>query len=117
MQIKACVAVLAVLGLLVSCAQLDPHPMDMTQAVQSAKTRADHEALAKHYEDMAQAIREKMQKQKKLLEQYETESYHYDGQAEDEKAHSRALIRFYEQAAEPNMNMAASHRKMATEAK
>ncbi len=118
MQTKTFFAVLAVLGLLASCAQMERyHPMDMTQAVQSAKTRADHEALARHYEDMAQTMQEKMQKHKKLLEQYETQSYHYGREAEDLKAHSHALIRFYEQAAEANMNMAASHRKMAAEAK
>lgn len=118
MQIKIFFAAFAVLGLLASCAQMERyHPMDMTQAVQSAKTRADHEALARHYEDMAQTMQEKMQKHKKLLEQYEAESYHYGREAEDLKAHSHALIRFYEQAAEANMNMAASHRKMAAEAK
>ncbi len=117
MQTRTFVAVLAVLGLLASCAQLDPHPMDMSQAVRNAKTSADHEALAKHYEDTAQRMQEKMQKQKKMLEQYEAESYHYGRQAEDLKAHTGALIRFYEQAAEANRNMAASHRKMATEAK
>ena len=116
MQTKTFFAVLAVLGLLASCAQL-PHPMDMTQAVQSAKTRADHEALARHYENMAQSMQEKMQKHKKLLEQYETQSAHYGREAEDLKAHSNALIRFYEQAAEANMSIAASHRKMAVEAK
>ncbi len=118
MQTKTFVAVLAVLGLLASCAQMERyHPMDMTQAVQSAKTRADHDALAKHYEDMAQMMQEKMQKHKRMLEQYEAESYHYGRQADDLKGHTQALIRFYEQAAEANMNMAASHRKMAAEAK
>ena len=118
MQTKTFFAVLAVLGLLASCAQMERyHPMDMTQAVQSAKTSADHEALARHYENMAQTMQEKMQKHKKLLEQYETQSYHYGREAEDLKAHSHALIRFYEQATEANMNMAASHRKMAAEAK
>ena len=118
MQTKTFVAVLAVLGLLASCAQMERyHPMDMTQAVQSAKTPADHEALARHYENMAQTMQERMQKHKKLLEQYETQSYLYGREAEDLKAHSHALIRFYEQAAEANMNMAASHRKMAAEAK
>lgn len=120
MQVKTFFAAFAVLGLLASCAQMERyHPMDMTQAVQSAKTRADHEALARHYENMAQTMQEKMQKHKKLLEQYETQnySYHYGRDAEDLKAHSHALIRFYEQAAEANMNMAASHQKMAAEAK
>jgi len=48
-------AVLALLGLLASCT-INPHPMDMTQAVQQAKTRSDQEALAKHYEDAAKEM-------------------------------------------------------------
>lgn len=118
MQIRTFVAALAALGLLASCAQLNPyHPMDMTQAIQSAKTSADHEALAKHYEDTAKRMQAKVQENKKRLEQYETQSYHYGREAEDLKAHSQALIRFYGQAAEANMKIAESHRKMAAEAK
>ena len=32
--------------------------MDMTQAVQNAKTRSDHEALAKHYEEAAKVMQD-----------------------------------------------------------
>jgi hypothetical protein len=46
--------------------------MDMTQAVQSAKTRSDHDALAKHYEDAATEMRAETDEHKKLLAQYET---------------------------------------------
>ena len=48
-------AIVAGFGLLVSCS-INPHPMDMTQAVQNARTRNDHEALAQHYEDVAKGI-------------------------------------------------------------
>jgi hypothetical protein len=41
------------LGLLTVCAEMNPHPMDMSQAVQNAETKADHEALAKHYDEAA----------------------------------------------------------------
>ena len=118
MQTRTFVAVLAVFGLLASCAQPDRyHPMDMSQAVQSAKTSADHEALAKHYEDTAKRMQTKVQQQKKMLEEYETHGYYYGRQTDDLKKHTQALIRLYEQAEEENMNMAASHRKMAAEAK
>lgn len=118
MQTRTFIAVFAVLGLLASCAQLDPyHSMDMSQTVRSAKTSADHEALAKHYEDTAKSMQAKAQQQKKMLEEYEAHGYHYGREAEDLKAHTHALIRFYEQAEEANMNMAASHRKMAAEVK
>ena len=45
-------AVIAIFALLGSCT-INPHSMDMTQAIQSAKTRSDQESLAKHYEDAA----------------------------------------------------------------
>lgn len=141
MQTKTFVAILAILGLLVSCAQMERNQsMDMSQAVQSAKTSADHEALARHYEDVAKRMQAKAQEQKKLFEKYEEESNRYGRlaekdifnthrlrgddeshffakQAEERKAQSQALMRSYEQAAEENMNRAAAHRKMAAEAK
>ncbi len=114
MEVKSHFIGLAAIGLLASCAPMERyHPMDMIQAVQSAKTRTDHEALAAHYENVAQAMREKVQIHKKILEQYESDGYHYGREVEDLRAHTRALIRFYEQAAEANWSMALSHRKLA----
>lgn len=51
-------AIAVAFGLLVSCS-VAPHPMDMTQAIQDARTRHDHEALAKHYENTAKEFRER----------------------------------------------------------
>ena len=45
--------------------------MDMTQAVQSAKTSSDHETLAKHYDESAKDMQAKVDEHKKLLAQYE----------------------------------------------
>ena len=53
-------AVLAVLGLLASCAQMSPQPADIAQAVKSARTSADHTALAKRYEDAAKEMQANM---------------------------------------------------------
>ena len=114
MQTRTFVAVLAVLGLLASCAP-NPHPMDMSQAVQNAKTSADHEALARHYEDTAKSLQAMAQQQRNMLEKYSSRT---DAVGVDtRKEYSQILIRRYEEAAEANMNMAVSHRKMATEAK
>ena len=109
-------AVVAIFALLGSCT-INPHPMDMTQAVQSAKTRSDHDALAKHYEDAATEMRAKADEHKKLLAQYETRKSLYGKQAQSLISHCQGLIRVYEQAAAENMNMAESHRQMAAEAK
>ena len=117
MKTRTFLTVLSALGLLASCVQMDPHPMDMTQAVQSAQTRPDHSALAKHYEDTAKEMQSKVQEHKKRLEEYEGYSYHYGKRAQDLQAHCRGLIRYYGQAAEENSRMAEIHRQLATEIK
>jgi endonuclease III len=100
-------------GLLTACAEQNPHPMDMTQLVKNAKTHDDHEALAKHYDDAAKEMQAKVDEHKKLLAQYEGESYLYGKQAEDLKAHCQRLVNVYEQAVESNQKMAQMHREMA----
>jgi hypothetical protein len=112
MKTKLLITLFLGLGLLAACAEMAPHPMNMDLAVQNATTKADHEALAEHYEEAAQEMREKAQEHKKLLRQYEAKSYLYGKQAEDLKAHCLRLIDVYEKAAEENMSMAKMHRQM-----
>ncbi|SDZ93061.1 hypothetical protein [Nitrosospira multiformis] len=114
MNTKRFFAVFAILGLLVSCAQFNPHPMDMTTAIREAQTSADHNALARHYEDAAEAARLKVKEHKRELEEYETHPY-YGKRAQDLKAHCHRLINIYQQAVEANMTMAEIHRQMAAE--
>jgi hypothetical protein len=52
-------ALVASLGLFGACS-INPHSMDMTQAVQSARTPGDHENLAKHYQDSAKDMQAKV---------------------------------------------------------
>ncbi len=111
------IIVFGLLGFLTSCAQLNPHPMDMSQAIQKATTHADHEALAKHYEDAAREMQSKVQEHQKMLEQYESNTSHYGKRALDLQSHCRNLINTYEQAVKANMDMANSHRAMAAEIK
>jgi hypothetical protein len=91
--------------------------MDMTRAVQSAKTAADHEALAKHYEEAAKEMRTKAEEHKKMLVQYQAKKDLYRKQAQDLINHCQGLIRVYEQAAADNLSMAKSHREIADETK
>lgn len=116
MKTKNFVASLVVLGLLASCT-INPHPMDMSQAIQSAKSRSDHDALARHYEDAAREMRAKAGEHKKLLAQYEANKSLYGKQAQSLISHCQGLVRIYEQAAGDNMSMADSHCQMALEAK
>lgn len=103
-------------GLLASCS-INPHSMDMTQAVQSARSSADHASLAKHYEDAAKVMQDEASAHKRMLAQYESNRSLYGKQAQNMISHCQGLVRVYEQAAAENMSMAESHRQMAAEAK
>jgi hypothetical protein len=122
MKTVTSLALVTFLGLLGSCT-INPHPMDMTQSVQSAKTGSDHERLAKHYEDAAKEMQAKAAEHKKLLAQYEANNRLYGEWAGFAKqsssliSHCQGLVRIYEQAAFENVSMAESHRQMAAEAK
>ena len=83
MKTQLLIALFLVVGLLAACAEMNPHPMDMNLAVQNAKTKADHEALAQHYEEAAKDMQLKVEEHKKLLRQYEAKSYQYGRQAQD----------------------------------
>lgn len=112
MKIKLLIALMLTLGLLDGCGGPNPHSMDMTQALQNASSKADHEALAKHYEEAAAEMQVKVDEHKKLLTQYEAKSYIYGRQAQDFKAHCEGLINAYEKAVEANLSMAKMHRQM-----
>lgn len=96
---------------------INPHPMDMSQSVQSARSRSDHESLAKHYDDAAKEMQAKAAEHKKLLAQYESNKGLYGKQAASLISHCQGLIRVYEQAAKENLAMVEAHRQMAAEAK
>ncbi len=101
-----------VIGLMTACAEMNPHPMDMSQAVLNAKTSADHEALAQHYDEAANAMQVKVDEHKKLLSQYESRAYLYGRQAQSFKDHCQWLLNSYEKAVEENRKMAELHRQM-----
>lgn len=111
--LKNLLILLLTLGFLAGCAQTNPHPMDMTAAVQGAKTPADHMALADHYEQAAQEAEAKVKEHQKLLEEYQFHSYVYGKQSATLKEHCDGLIYHYQQIAKANHQMAEMHRKMA----
>lgn len=95
-----------------ACAHLNPHPMDMTQAIKNATTKTDHEALAKHYENAAKDLEVKLNEYKRVLEEYELHGAYYGKQALDLQSHARSSVTAYEQAIKANLDMAKSHRVM-----
>jgi len=116
MKTLTSLALVAMLGLLGSCT-INPHPMDMSQAVQSARTGSDHESLAKHYDEAAKEMQAKAAEHRKMLAQYEANKGLYGRHAASFISHCQGLIRVYEQAAKENLAMVAAHRQMAAEAK
>jgi hypothetical protein len=101
------------LVLLWGCSGINPHPMSMTTAVQDAKIQADHDALASHYEQAANEMRDKVAEHKRLLRQYEANPWLSGKQATGFKGHCESLIQLYSRAAEENLQMAKLHRQVA----
>ena len=114
--IKALPTLSLTLGLLASCAQPKHPPMDMTVAVQNAKSKADQEALAAHYEQAAKDAEAKVEEHKKILSQYEREPWLFGKQATGFGLHCKKLIQIYSQEVEENLEMAKMHRQLAGEA-
>jgi hypothetical protein len=117
--IKIALTVSLLLGALASCAQPNPHPMDMSAAVQSAKTKADHEALAEHYEQSAKDAEAKVKEHKQILADFKKDPHDYPKTylGGNFESHCIRLIHSYEQVAEVNREMAKMHRRMADEAR
>ncbi len=93
---------------------MEMHP---ETAKESARTRSDHESLARHYQDAAKDMQAKAAEHKKLLAQYVANKGLYGKQASSLISHCQGLVRIYEQAAAENLSMVESHRQMAAEAK
>lgn len=108
------------LGLLAACAQMTPleavQNTHVRKAAQNARTRSDHDALTKYFEDKAKEMHSKGEEQKKLLEHYEQKSYLYGRQAKDLESRTSALVRKYEEIERASIKEAAAHRHMAKEA-
>ncbi|MGH8762216.1 MAG: hypothetical protein ACREUR_03180 [Nitrosospira sp.] len=107
------------LGLLAACAQTTPleavQNTNARKASQNARTRSDHDALAKYFEDTAEKMHSNADEQRKLLEHYEQKSYLYGRRAQDLKSHTAALVRKYDETEEASIKEAALHRRMAQE--
>jgi len=105
------------LGFLTSCAQMNRIPTDTLEAIQRARTRCDHEALAKYYKDAAREMRSKVKEHKKILESYKSVTYRYEKEAPALQSYCESLINSYEQAVKANMGMVNFHRAIAAEIK
>jgi hypothetical protein len=90
-----------------------PHTKEVKTLMQSAKTAADHEALAAHYEEDAKMLEEKADEHKKILNEYQEKPYLYGKGYVGFDVHCQRLIDLYTKGAEQSLAMAKMHRQMA----
>ncbi|SFM49091.1 hypothetical protein [Nitrosomonas communis] len=104
-----------------ACAQMSPVGSVQNNEIRTthrlAIDHSNHESLAKYHENIAKEMQGKLQKQKKLLQEYEDHSQYYGRRGLDLKSHAKANIRYYEQSLKDNLKEAAIHSKMAKEQK
>lgn len=104
---------LTTLILLTSCAYQPYQAMEMSVAIHNAKTKADHEALAKHYEQMAHEMNPLVEEHKKRLTEYQVFYPTVDEQYSQYVDHCTRLIKIYSQAEQENLELAKLHHQMA----
>ncbi len=111
LQISALFPVL-MLTLSTSCAQMQPLAVSEAEVA-----RHDHDALVRHYRDLAKDAQAKLQENKKQLEECEEHPHYFGWQGMDICSHSSANIHKYEKVLEESLHHADFHRKMANEEK
>lgn len=111
-------AMVFMLGMLTSCAQMAPFEVrnaDTRRVAENARTYFDHDTVARQYETTAKELLAEVERQKQLLEHYEDKSYLYGKRAQDMKSQTWALVRKYEMAAQETVRQAALHQKISSE--
>ncbi len=92
-------------------------PADLLQRVESARTPADHEALAAHYDKQASAARASAQVHRKMATSYQGMIAGGRGGGASMPAHCNAIVANQEAIAAEYDAMAAAHRQMGQQAK
>ena len=111
-------AVLLLIGVALSgCAGLATAPSPaLQQQIETARTRADHEALAKYYDAGVARARAKVAEHRKMSTSYQGMISGGRGGG-SMPAHCNAIASSYESIATQYDGMAAGHRQMAEQAK
>lgn len=102
--------------LLSACAaKQEFRPHSWALAVQTAETRAAHERLAEHYEEIANTMDADAAEERAMLQQYQASPHKYGKRILDLRSQANAMIRDFEMAATESRKMAQYHRQMAAE--
>jgi hypothetical protein len=99
------------------CAQMNPIASTLSDgevvANQPFIDPNNHDAVAKHYEDVASEMKAKLQAKKEQLEEYERHNYYYGRKGQSFRSHTWANMLHLEKSIEENLQEAAIHHKMA----
>ena len=87
----------------------------LEQGIESAKTKADHEAIAVLYEQEAKTLQEKAEKHLGLANRYGSLGS-YETVKGGMVEHCNAIARKYQEAAKEYLELAKLHREMAAQA-
>ena len=112
------ILIIPMLFLVVACAQFGQHGTQNTEnssMVQNARTHTEHEKLAHYYDDKAKRMILEAEEEKESLQHYEDHSYTYGKSGQDLTSHTKANIRYYEEAASEAVRQADFHRKIAAD--
>lgn len=91
--------------------------MDIVQKIQSAKTPADHEAIAAYYDQQAAAAKKKAAEHEKMASTYTSGTSIGKGQVANLSHHCEALAKSFNNEAAQYTAMAQTHRELAKSAK
>ena len=87
----------------------------MVQKIETAKTRADHEALAAFYEQEAKTAQAKAEEHKEMAKSYSKIGHLVE--KHNILQHCDRLVKDYEAAAKENLALAKLQRELAAKAK
>ena len=90
---------------------------DIDKMIASAKTAADHQAIADYYKQQAKEAQEQADKHKKMAQEYGMASIGRQATKTHFHQHCEALVRDYESAAKEYNDLAKMHEEMAKAAK
>ena len=88
--------------------------MSLDQMIENAKTRADHEAIAKHYEDDAKTYQAKAEEHKKMEASYRIMSQD-KAKLTAFVAHCKKLVTQYEELVKEDLELAKLHHQFAAQ--
>ena len=91
--------------------------VDIDKMIATAKTAADHRAIADYYKQEAKEAQEQADKHKKMAQDYGMASIGRQATKTHFHQHCEALVRSYESAAKEYNDLAKMHEEMAKAAK